>query len=177
MPNRNELNSPRPSDAMWRQRFGSTLVKAIDCCHHQPGSISSEINFATDTSGISPREPHALALGPSYFHTKKFLVERARLKTGKKLPIPCKFCTHRFIRYFSTCYGKFRIDPPMANIRNPDCFASPVANATRFVVVRPCYLNRNVLSGPKGNWQDRFQVRFLRNWPVRATQPSFTNCF
>ena len=72
-------------------------------------------------------------------------------KPGKKLPIPCKFCTYRFIRYSSTCYGKIRIDPLMANIRNPDFFASPVVNAAWFVVVRPCYLNRDLLSGPKGN--------------------------
>ena len=86
----------------------------------------------------------------------------------EKLPIPCKFCTYRFIRYSFTCYGKVRINPLMANIRNPDFFASPVANAVWFVVVRPCYLNRDLLSGPKGNWLDRFQAQFLRNWPVRA---------
>ena len=72
-------------------------------------------------------------------------------KPWKKIPIPCKFCTYRFIRYPSTCYGKVRINPLMANIRNPDFFASPVANATWFVVVWPCYLNRDLLSGPKGN--------------------------
>ena len=100
---------------------------------------------------ISPREPHALAWGPSSSHTKIFRIERTSLKTGEKLPIPCKFCTHRFIRYSSTCYGKVRIDPLMANIRNPDFFASPVANAAWLVVVLPCYLNRDLLSGPKGN--------------------------
>ena len=72
-------------------------------------------------------------------------------KPWKKLPIPCKFCTYPFIRYSSTCYGKVRINPLMANIRNPDFFASPVANAAWFVVVRPCYLNRDLFSGPKGN--------------------------
>ena len=72
-------------------------------------------------------------------------------KPGKKLPIPCKFFTCRFIRYSSTCYGMVRIDPLMANIRNPYFFASPVVNAARFVVVLPCYLNRDLLSGPKGN--------------------------
>ena len=72
-------------------------------------------------------------------------------KPGKKLPIHCNFFTCRFIRYSSTCYGKVRIDPLMVNIRNPDCFASPVVNAARFVVVLPCYLNRDLLSGPKGN--------------------------
>ena len=72
-------------------------------------------------------------------------------KPGKKLPIPCKFSTCRFIRYSSTCYGMVRIDPLMANIRNPYFFASPVVNAARFVVVLPCYLNRDLLSGPKGN--------------------------
>ena len=72
-------------------------------------------------------------------------------KPGKKLLIPCKLCIHRFIRYSSTCYSKVRIDPLMANIRNPDFFASPVVNAAWLVVVLPCYLNRNLLSGPKGN--------------------------
>ena len=118
---------------------------------------------------ISPREPHALAWGPSSSHTKIFRIERTKLKTGEKLPIPCKFCTQRFIRYSSTCYGKVRIDPLMANIRNPDFFASPVVNAAWLVVVPPCYLNWDLLSGPKRNKQDRFQAQFLRNWPVRAT--------
>ena len=72
-------------------------------------------------------------------------------KPWKKLPIPCKFCTYRFIRYSSTCYGKVRINPLMANVRNPDFSASPVTNVAWFVVVRPCYLNRDLLSGPKGN--------------------------
>ena len=74
---------------------------------------------------LSPREPHALVWGPSCSHTKIFRIERTRLKTGEKLPTPCKFCTHRFIRYSSTCYGKVRIDPLMANIRNPDFFCLP----------------------------------------------------
>ena len=72
-------------------------------------------------------------------------------KPWKKLPIPCKFCTYRFIRYSSTYYGKVRINPLMANTWNPGFFASPVANVAWFVVVRPCYLNRDLLSGPKGN--------------------------
>ena len=72
-------------------------------------------------------------------------------KPWKKLPIACKFCTYRFIRYSSTFYGKVRINPLMANTINPGFFASPVANAAWFVVVRPCYLNRDLLSGPKGN--------------------------
>ena len=33
----------------------------------------------------SPREPHALAWGPSSSHTKMFRVERTRLKTGEKV--------------------------------------------------------------------------------------------
>ena len=72
-------------------------------------------------------------------------------KPGEKLPIPCKFSTYRFIGYSTTCYGKIRIDPLMANKRDPDFFASPVVNAAWFVVVRPCYLNKDLLSGPKGN--------------------------
>ena len=113
--------------------------------------------YRIQTHKNSPREPHALEWGPSSFHTKIFRVdpvERARLKTGQKLQIPCKFYTYRFIRYSSTCYGMIRIDPLKANIRNPDFFAAPVVNATWFmwfVVVLPCYLNRDLLSGPKGN--------------------------
>ena len=33
----------------------------------------------------SPREPHALAWGPSSFHTKIFRVERTRLKTVERI--------------------------------------------------------------------------------------------
>ena len=51
----------------------------------------------------------------------------------------------------------------MVYIRNPDFFASLVVNAARFVVVRPCYLNKALLNGQKGNLQDRFQAHFLRN--------------
>ena len=73
-------------------------------------------------------------------------------KPGKILPIPCKFFTYRFFRCSSTCYGMVRIDPLMANIRNPDFFASlGVVNTAWFDVVLPCYLNRDLLSGPKGN--------------------------
>ena len=56
-------------------------------------------------------------------------------KPWKKFPIPCKLCTYRFIRYSSTCYGKVRINPLMANIRNPDYFASPVEISK--IVFRP----------------------------------------
>ena len=106
--------------------------------------MARPIRISEDRCWASTREP-------SSFHTKIFRVERTRLKTLEKLPIPCKFCTYRFIRYSSTCYGKVRINPLMANTRNPGFFASPVANAAWFVVVRPCYLNRDLLSGPKGN--------------------------
>ena len=82
---------------------------------------------------------------------KSFGLSGRDWKPWKKLPIRCKFCTYRFIRYSSTCYGKVRINPLMANTRNPDFFAPLVANAAWFVVVRPCYLNRDLLSGPKGN--------------------------
>ena len=99
----------------------------------------------TSTGSCSPKEPHALAWGPSSSHTEILRVERARLKIGEKLPTAYKFCTYWFIRYSSTCYLKVRIDPLMANIRNPDCFASPVVNASWSVVVRPCYLNRDLL--------------------------------
>ena len=125
------------------------------------------------TGSCSPREPHALAWGPSSSHTEILRVERARLKIGEKLPTAYKFCTYWSIRYSSTCYLKVRIDPLMANIRNLDCVASPVVNASWFVVVRPCYLNRDLLSGPKGN---RFQAQFLRHWPVWAMVHVISHC-
>ena len=99
----------------------------------------------------SPREPRALAWAPVASIQKTFGSSGRDWKPWKKLPIPCKFCTYRFIRYSSTCYGKVRINPLMANTRNLDFFASPVANAALFVVVQPCYVNRDLLSGPKGN--------------------------
>ena len=122
------------------------------------------------TRWIAPGNPTLWRGVPVVSIQKSFGLSGRDWKPWKKLPIPCKFCTCRFIRYSSTCYGKIRINPLMANIRNPDFFASPGANAAWFVVVQPCYLNRDLLSGPKGNWQDRFQAQFLRNWPVRATR-------
>ena len=135
----------------------------------------SAFNMTTATSVChwctSPREPQALASIQKYFGSsgrdwkswkklaipcklasiqKSFGSSGRDWKSWKKLPIPCKFRTHRFIRYSSTCYGKVHINPLMANIRNPDFFASLVVNAAWFVVVRPCYLNRDLLSGPKG---------------------------
>ena len=78
-------------------------------------------NIELDVSeSLAPGIPTLWRPGSS--HTKIFRVEQARLKTGEKLPIPCKFCTNRFIGYSSNCYGKVRIDPLMANIRNPDFF-------------------------------------------------------
>ena len=100
---------------------------------------------------VAPGNPTLWSGVPVASIQKSFGSSGRDWKPGKKLPIPCKFFTCRFIRYSSTCYGMVRIDPLMANITNPDFFASPVVNAARFVVVLPCYLNRDLLSGPKGN--------------------------
>ena len=124
--------------------------------------------FCSKYSALAPGNPTLWCWVPVAPIQKSFRSSGRDWKPGKKLYIPCKFCTYRFIRYSSSWYGMIRIDPLMANIRNPDFFASPVVNAAWFVVVRPCYLNRDLLSGPKGNKQDRFQAQFLRNWPVRA---------
>ena len=102
-------------------------------------------------SRVAPGNPTLWRGVPVASIQKSFGSSGRDWKQWKKLPIPCKCCTYRFIRYSSTCYGKVRINPLMANIRNPDLFASPVANAAWFVVVRPCYPNRDLLSGPKGN--------------------------
>ena len=104
-----------------------------------------------DSTDLAPGNPTLWRGVPVASIQKSFGSSGRDWKPWKKLPIPCKFCTYRFIRYSSSCYGKVRINPIMANIRNPDFFASPVANAAWFVVVRPCYLNRDLLSGPKGN--------------------------
>ena len=111
-----------------------------------PGSLHHQV-----TSSLAPGNPTLWSGVPVASIQKSFGSSGRDWKPGKKLPIPCKFFTCRFIRYSSTCYGMVRIDPLMANIRNPDFFASPVVNAARFVVVLPCYLNRDLLSGPKGN--------------------------
>ena len=81
---------------------------------------------ATDSPlALAPGNP-TLWRGVPVAPIQKFFGSTGRdWKPGKKLPIPCKFCTYRLIRYSSTCYGKVRIDPLMANIRNTDYFASP----------------------------------------------------
>ena len=119
-------------------------------------------------SSLAPGNP-TLWHGVPVTSIQKYFGSSGRdLKSMKKSPIPWKFCTYRLITYPSTRCDKVRIDPLMATIRNPYFFFFPVANAAWFVVVRPCQLNTDLLSGPKGNWQDRSQAQFLRNWPVRA---------
>ena len=118
--------------------------KAARWARGQYGSISV-------TQLLAPGNPTLWRGVPVASMQKSFGWSGRDWKPLKKLPIPCKFCTYRFIRYSSTCYGKVRIYPLMANIRNPDFFASPVGNAAWFVEVRPCCLNRDLLSGPQGN--------------------------
>ena len=67
------------------------------------------------------------------------------------LPIPCKFCTFRFLSYSPTRYRKVRIDLLMANTWNPDFCASPVVNASWRVVDRSCWLNRALIKGTERN--------------------------
>ena len=119
-----------------------------------PDFWNSEYTSSTTPGDLSPLAPGNPTLWrgvPVASIQKAFGSSGRDWKPWEKLQIPCKFCTYRFIRYSSTCYGKVRINPRMANIRIPDFFASPVANAAWFVVVRPCYLYRDLLSGPKGN--------------------------
>ena len=118
----------------------------------QPTWLQCHLAFTPGSGDIlAPGNPTLWRGVPVASIQKSFGSSGRDWKPWKKLPIPYKFCTYRFIRYSSTCYGKVRINPLMVNIRNPNFFASPVAIATWFVVVRPCYLNRDLLSGPKGN--------------------------
>ena len=94
-----ELNSLWPSDAIWCQGSRSTLASG------------------------NPTLWRGVSIAPIQ---KSFGSSKRDWKPRKKLQIPCKFCTNRFIRCSSTCYDKVRIDPLMVYIRNPDFFASPV---------------------------------------------------
>ena len=138
--------------------IGSHHPLCWDCLSHNALSVHMtsgdfrHFSEATDSPlALAPGNPMLWRGVPVAPIQKSFGSSGRDWKPGKKLPIPCKFCTYRLIRYSSTCYGKVRIDPLMANIRNTDYFASPVVNAAWLVVVLPCYLNRDLLSGPKGN--------------------------
>ena len=107
--------------------------------------------FCFSYTNIRPMEPRALAWDPTNFHTKSFQLERHRLKIDEKiinslsnlyLPIQCIF---PYLLY------KFHIVALEVHMRNPDFFCHLVATAARFVVLRPCWLNSDLLSGPKGN--------------------------
>ena len=134
---------------------------AAEAAKHDPASSLKTVSHQTalrnimfrsrEWSTLAPGNPTLWRGVPVASIQKSFGSSGRDWQPWKKLPIPCKFCTYRFIRYSSTCYGKVRINPLMANIRNPYFSASPVANAAWLVVVRPCYLNRDLLSGPKGN--------------------------
>ena len=131
------------------------------CCQLGPRTESTrrvgiDTFWGEDTSPTiavpSPREPHALALVPVAPIQKSFGSSERDWKPRKK---------YRFLVNFAPTYSldiNLLAMERCASIRswqiyetNPDFFASPVMNAVRFVVVRPCYLNRNLLSGPKGN--------------------------
>ena len=84
---------------------------------------------------FSPREPQILAWSPRILHTKIFRVKRARLKIDETLPTLCIFYTYRVIRCSCTRCGKVFIAPALANIWNPDFFASVVVNTVFFLVL------------------------------------------
>ena len=112
------------------------LVHTLDHVHFSFFHHWHAIYMKTKTGQwLAPGNPTLCRGVPVAPIQKSFRSSGRDWKPGKKLPIPCKFCTHRFIRYSSTCYGKVRIDPLMANIRN---HASPVVNAAWLVVVLPC---------------------------------------
>ena len=130
------------------------IMYQIQLCHYENQTLLIAVGSQTTNlvwPPLSPGNPTLWRGVPLAPIQKSFGSSEWDWKPRKKLPIPCKFCTYRFNRYSSTCYGKVRIDPLMAKTRNLDFFAYPVVNAAWFVVVRPCYLNRDLLSGPKGN--------------------------
>ena len=67
---------------------------------------------------------NVLAWGPSYFRTKIFRVEQARLKINDKIA-DSLLMLQRFITYSCTRNGKFRIDPLMTNVKNTHIFRLP----------------------------------------------------
>ena len=66
--------------------FETKKMKTWDGCL-KSGLMSTRASFPSPHGyGYdSPREPHALARGPSGYHTNIFRIERARLKTEKKI--------------------------------------------------------------------------------------------
>ena len=105
---------------------------------------------------IRPTEPHALAWGLTNFHTKIFQLERHRLKISEKIIDSLSNFTRRFNAHSPTCCVNFTDKIHMVN---PELFRPPLANAAGFVVLRPCWLNSDLLSGPKGNYHQVSNIR------------------
>ena len=84
----------KPSTLLWSKRPHFLIMRIRAMPDNPAYPAMNEYDHATKhmykvrpngRGGISPREPHALAWGPSSSHTKIFRIERTRLKTGEKI--------------------------------------------------------------------------------------------
>ena len=75
--------------------------------------IANALEILKSCTGLDPGN-HTLWRGVLVVPIRKSFGSSERdWKPRKKSPIPCKFCTYRFIRYSLNCYAKVRIDPLM----------------------------------------------------------------
>ena len=120
-------NTPQPLDQWTNSPFMGQQVDPLlgrSICHAQWPKVNPIVHPTSYLTHIpfipSPREPHPLRWGPSSSYTKIFLVEWARLKSGKKnyLFLVNFAPTHSFnIPLHATIICS---NPLMAKIRNPD---------------------------------------------------------
>ena len=81
----------------------------------------------------------------------------ARMPQTEKSQIPCKFCTYRFRwLHFPLLHVVVMICnvPPKVNMINLDLSVPRVTNSCWFLVVRPCKLNWDMLSGLGPDWTE-----------------------
>ena len=85
-------------------------------------ALALQLRLSCTNSSIRPTEPHALAWGPTNFHTKIFQLERHRLKIDEKI-IDSFSNVHLPIQWtFPYLLCKFHIVPPKVHMGNPDLF-------------------------------------------------------
>ena len=134
----------------WISNFLSQFITVTITYPYWDSSISMLVKKATGDYMIVSGKPTLWCGVPVAPVQKSVVWDRRSWKFIKKLSISCESCTYRFIRYPLTRYRKVRIDPLIANMRNPNFFGSPAVNAAWFVVVRPWLLNKALLNGLKG---------------------------
>ena len=125
---------------LWGNSIGESIQSAIPAPHHAWPCVIRQafIKKTLFHPTVAPGNPTLWRGVPVTSIQKSFWSSERNWRSMKKLPIPCNFCTNRFITYSCTRYCMVCMDLLMTNIKNPHFVVFPAVNAAWFVVVQPC---------------------------------------